>query len=154
MSSRTLLVAMALLGAAVLSPTPLSAQSSADSTGVRRAALDYLEGFYEGDSTKHVRSVRPEVYKYGFWLPRDSTRYQGEQMPWAEFLSYTRHMRSRGTKAPATAPRDIQLLDVQDQTAAAKLTASWGTDYLLLGKFDGRWMVSSVLWQSRPRARS
>ena len=34
-----------------------------------------------------VRSVRPEVYKYGFWLPRDSIRYQGEQMPWAEVSS-------------------------------------------------------------------
>ena len=33
-----------------------------------------------------VRGVRTDVYKYGFWLPRDSTRYQGEQMPWAELL--------------------------------------------------------------------
>jgi hypothetical protein len=40
---------------------------------------------------------------------------------------------------------------VQDQTAAAKLTASWGTDYLLLGKFDGTWMITSVIWQSLPR---
>ena len=33
---------------------------------------------------------------------------------------------------------------MQDQTASAKLTAWWGTDYLLLGKYDGRWMISSV----------
>jgi hypothetical protein len=85
---------------------------------VRRAALDYVEGFYEGDSTKHVRSVRPDVFKYGFWLPRDSTRYRGEQMPWPEFLSYTRRMRARGATTR---------------------------------KYDGRWMVSSVLWQSKPR---
>jgi len=45
---------------------------------------DYVEGFYEGDSTKHLRSVRPDVFKYGFWLPRDSTRYQGEAMPSSE----------------------------------------------------------------------
>jgi hypothetical protein len=99
-----------------------------------------------------VRSVRPDVYKYGFWLPRDSTRYQGEQMPWAEFLAYTRRMRARGATTPATAPKQVQLLDVLDQSAAVKVTASWGTDYLLVGKYDGRWMVSSVLWQSRPRA--
>ena len=150
MSPRPLIVVLAV--AVGLSPARLTAQTASDSAGVRLAVADYVEGFYEGDSTKHVRSVRPDVFKYGFWLPRDSTRYQGEQMPWPEFLDYTRRMRARGAKAPATAPKEIQLLDVQDMTAAAKLTAYWGTDYLLLGKFDGRWMVSSVLWQSRPRA--
>jgi len=152
MPARALLVFLALFGAVIM-PDRVLGQSSADSAGVRRAALDYLEGFYEGDSTKHAQSVRSEVYKYGFWLPRDSTRFQGEQMPWAEFLAYTRRMKARGATTPASAPREVQLLDVQDQTAAAKVTAFWGTDYLLIGKYDGRWMVSSVLWQSRPRPR-
>jgi hypothetical protein len=87
-------------------------------------------------------SVRPEVYKYGFWLPRDSTRYQGEQMPWAEFLSYTRRMRARGATTPATAPKQVQLLDVQDQSAAVKVTASWGNG-LSLG-WEVRWPVDGV----------
>ena len=151
MSFRPSYAALALVGAIVGTPVHLAGQTSADTTEVRRAALDYLEGFYEGDSSKHVRSVRPEVFKYGFWLPRDSTRYQGEQMPWTEFLAYTRRMKARGGTTPASAPRVVELLDVQDQTAAAKVTAFWGTDYLLIGKFDGRWMVSSVLWQSRSR---
>jgi hypothetical protein len=153
MPARTLLVALALFVAVIGMPDRVLGQTTADSVGVRRAALDYLEGFYEGDSTKHVQSVRPEVYKYGFWLPRDSTRYQGEQMPWPEFLAYTRRMKARGATTPASAPREVQLLDVLDQTAAVKVTAFWGTDYLLMGKYDGRWMVSSVLWQSRPRPR-
>ena len=150
MSKRSVAVMVALFAA--LFPHRVVAQTAEDSAGVRQAVADYVEGFYEGDSTKHVRSVRPDVFKYGFWLPRDSTRYQGEAMPFAEFLSYTRRMRARGAKTPATAPKEIQLLDVQNMTAAAKLTAFWGTDYLLLGKYDGRWMVSSVLWQSRPRS--
>ena len=150
MSSRMMFIAAAMLVASIAGPRCILAQASADSAGVRRAALDYVEGFYEGDSTKHVRSVRSDVYKYGFWLPRDSTRYRGEQMPWAEFLAYTRRMRARGATTPATAPKEIELLDVQNQTAAAKVTASWGTDYLLVGKYDDRWMVSSVLWQTTP----
>ena len=152
MSSRMMFVAAAVLVATLATASRALAQTSADTAGVRRAALDYVEGFYEGDSTKHVRSVRPDVYKYGFWLPRDSTRYQGAQMPWSEFLSYTRRMRSRGATTPATAPKEIELLDVLYQTAAVKVTATWGTDYLLVGKYDGRWMVSSVLWQSKQRA--
>jgi Putative lumazine-binding len=105
-------------------------------------------GSYEGDSTKHLRSVRPEVNKYGFWLPRDSTRYMGEQMTWSEILQYTAQMRVRNARTPGTAPKVVRLLDMHDQTAAVQVTAFWGIDYLLLGKYGQQWMVSSVLWQS------
>ena len=127
------------------------AQANQDREGVRRAVLDYVEGFYEGDTTKLVRSVHPAVQKFGFYVPRDSTRYVGEAMPWTEFLGYARRVRERGTPAPATAPKEVAVFDVQDQTASAKLTASWGTDYLLLAKHDGRWMIRMVLWQTPPR---
>lgn len=126
------------------------AQTS-DTIAVRRAVLDYVEGFYEGDTAKLVRSVRPEVFKYGFWRHRDSTSYVGEQMPFKEFIEYAKGVKARNRPTPATAPREIQLFDVQDQTASAKLTAWWGTDYLLIGKYNGRWMIAHVLWQSAPK---
>lgn len=129
------------------------APSAADSAAVRRAVLDYVEGFYEGDSTKFVRSVRPDVFKYGFWRPRDSTTYQGEQMKFAEFNEFANRVKASGHKAPPTTRKEVTLFDVQDRTASAKLTAYWGTDYLLLGKFGEQWMVSSVLWQSLPANR-
>jgi phosphohistidine phosphatase SixA len=127
------------------------ASGMTDSAAVQRAVLDYVEGFYEGDSAKFVRSVRPDVFKYGFWRPRDSTSYQGEQMKFAEFNSYANRVKKSGHVAPATTRKDVTLYDVQDHTASAKLTAYWGTDYLLLGKFGNTWMVTSVLWQSPPR---
>ena len=66
-------------------------------------------------------------------------------------MSYARGVRDGRTKTPAGAPKEIAVFDVQDQTASAKLTAWWGTDYLLLGRHDGRWMITHVLWQSPPR---
>ena len=128
-----------------------SAQSAADRAAVERAVLDYVEGFYEGDTTKLVRSVHPDVTKYGYYIPRDSSKYVGEPMPFAEFLSYARGVRARNQPAPATAPKRIEIFDVQNQTASAKLTAWWGTDYLLLAKYEGRWMIRQVMWQSPPR---
>ena len=144
----------ALLLACLLSSTASQAQTpqSLDNRElVKRAVLDYVEGFYEGDSTKHIRSIRPEVFKYGFWIPRDSTKYQGEQMKWAEFHAYTKRVRDNKRFAPATALKEIVIYDVLDQTASAKLTASWGIDYLLLAKYDGKWMISHVLWQTPPK---
>ena len=144
---------LALVAVAALALAPrLGAQSSDDRAAVRRAVLDYVEGFYEGDTAKLARSVRPDVAKSGFWRARDSSSYVWEAMPWAEFVTYANRVKARSRQAPASAPKTIVLFDVQERTASAKLTAFWGTDYILLGKYDGRWRVSHVLWQSLPPA--
>jgi hypothetical protein len=72
-------------------------------------------------------------------------------MPYTEFMSYANGVRRSGRTVPANAPRGIEIFDVLDQTASAKLTAWWGIDYLLLARIDGRWMITHVLWQSPPR---
>jgi hypothetical protein len=148
MKRRSAVLLATMLAFNVLAPRAAVAQGNADRAGVTRAALDYLEGFYEGDTAKLVRSVRPEVYKYGFdWLQAEK-RYAGEQMTWSEILGYARRFKERGRTTPPTAPKKVELLDMLDQTASAKVTAWWGTDYLLLARFDGRWMITHVLWQS------
>jgi hypothetical protein len=52
---------------------------------------------------------------------------------------------------PERAPKEIRILDLLDQTASAKLIAHWGVDYFHLAKYDGRWMIVNVLWQTPPR---
>lgn len=146
-----LLLALAAGRAGAQAPAVSPPADTAEVSAVRRAVLDYVEGFYEGDSTRFVRSVRPDVFKYGFWRPRDSTSYQPEQMKWDEFNAYANRMKANKRVTPPTAPKEVVIFDVQNMTASAKLTAWWGTDYLLLGKYDGKWMVSSVMWQSPPK---
>ena len=139
--------AMSTLAPAMLAQAGGGSGTREDREAVRRAVLDYVEGFYEGDSLKLARGVRPEVYKYGFYKAPDSTRYRGMQMTWPAFFNYARGIKQNNRQAPATAPKTIEIYDVQDQTASAKLTAFWGTDYLLLGKYDDKWMITHVLWQ-------
>jgi hypothetical protein len=120
-----------------------------DRDAVRRAALNYVEGFYEGDTAKLVSALRPELSKYGFW--RDSTQnYTGERMTYAEAIDYAKRVKARNRPVPANWPKEVAIFEVLPHTAAAKVTAWWGTDYLLLGKYDGRWMISHVLWESPP----
>lgn len=148
---RRVAAACATALALTLAAIPAAAQTRADSAAIRRAVLDYVEGFYEGDTTKLVRSVRPEVAKSGFARPAGATAYRPSTMPWPGFMAYANRVRSGQSPTPANAPKTIALLDVLDQTAAAKLTAWWGVDYLLLARFGDRWMVTHVLWQSTPR---
>ena len=44
----------------------------------------------------------------------------------------------------------MQVLDVLDVTASAKLTAKWGVDSMHLAKYGEQWKIVQVLWQSPP----
>ena len=147
-------IASLILGSMVaFLPPALAQQSSAatDRDAVRRAALDYLEGFYEGDSAKIVRSVRPDVRKVGYYTEQASPKYLAEEMPYAEMIAYTNNFKKRGRTTPPTAPREVIVGEVNDQTATAKVVAWWGIDYLQLAKYDGKWMIVNVMWQSPPK---
>jgi hypothetical protein len=115
---------------------------------VTDAVADYVDGFYYGDTTKIIRSISPAVVKYGWYRKKDETVYNGEPMSYREMVDYAASVGKRKNNDPSKFVRKIEILDVLDQTAAAKLTAWWGTDYILLAKMQGRWMITHVLWQS------
>ncbi len=125
------------------------AQSAKDE--VSNAVKDYVDAFYYGDTSKIHRSIHTSVVKYGYYIPKAKTIYEGEPMSFREMIDYAAAVGKRGAN-PATDkfPKKIEVFDVQDQTASAKLTAWWGTDYLLLAKLNDRWMITHVLWQSPP----
>jgi Putative lumazine-binding len=144
----TLLTVLTL--ASITLPARAQQASPSDRDAVRRAALDYLEGFYEGDSTKIVRSVRPDVRKVGYYTEQPSPKYLSEEMSFQAMIDYANNFRKRGRSTPATAPREVSVGEVNDQTATAKVVAWWGIDYLQLAKYDGKWMIVNVMWQSPP----
>ncbi len=118
-----------------------------DSKQVERALLNYVEGFYEGDTSKLIQSVLPEVNKYGYWKDEKTNTYGGSAMSFQQMLDYANRVQEKKRFAKPDAPKNVLLFEVQDQTAAGKVTASWGTDYILLGKYDGVWKIVHVLWQ-------
>ena len=143
MTTATLLV----VGALVL-PALATAQDAHDRAAVERAALDYLEGFYEGSTEKIRRSVHPDAHKFGFAM-RDGA-YQRIPMSFDEMLAFATRVKETGNHPPEDAPKRVELLDVLDQTAVAKVHAWWGSDYLTMARYDGAWKIVQVLWQSPP----
>jgi len=131
--------------------TTLAPPPAADSAGVRSAVLDYVEGIYLADTARIVRSVRPELAKRGYWIPRNQTAYANEPMTFAELINVAKTWNSNRQRNPDSMVKEIQILDLLDQTASAKLVAQWGIDYFHLAKYDGRWMIVNVLWQSAPK---
>lgn len=119
---------------------------------VRQAVLDYVEGVYQVEPERIERSVHPELTKHGFYRQQGKDGYTPGRMSYTQLVELSKTWNKAG-KLPKTAPKEVVIYDVQDQTATAKLTAQWGTDYFHLAKYDGRWKIINVLWQSPPPAK-
>lgn len=126
-----------------------SAQTNEDKEGVRQAALDYIESIYEVNPAKVERSVHPDMAKRGFFLKRGETAYMPLTMTFNQLVELAKSYNKNG-RVPKDAPKEVVIFEVSDQTASAKVTASWGIDYLHLAKYEGKWKIINVLWQSLP----
>ena len=127
-----------------------AAQLPDDREAVKQAVLDYVEALYEADSTRIARSVHRDLFKLGFERDKDGT-YKPYRMTYQELYDLAGRWNKTG-RIPKNSKKEIVVYDVADQTAAAKLTAMWGIDYLHLAKFDGKWMITDILWQTPPRS--
>ncbi len=124
------------------------AQTPDDRAAIERAAFNYLEGFYEGSTDKIRQSVHPDAHKFGFYI--EEGEYKRTPMSFDEMLNYAEEVKASGDYPDKNAPKSVELLDVLDQTAVAKVYAWWGSDYMTLAKYDGKWMIVQVLWQQAP----
>lgn len=119
---------------------------SQDSLLLNRAALDYLEGFYEGDTLKLQRSLSPELHKYGYY--KDKTgQYGGDKMSFADAIAFAKGVLAKKQFAKPGAPKQVTIIDIQEQIACVKVIAWWGMDYLLLAKHGDKWRIEQVMWQ-------
>jgi hypothetical protein len=144
-------ILMTLLFAFVLVfPAAGYAQAGADKEAVRQAVLDYVEGVYEVAPERIERSVHTDLVKRGFYIKKGETAYTFAPMTFAELVNLAKTYNKSGSRVPKDAPKEIVIFDVLDQTAAAKLTAVWGVDYFQLAKYDGKWKIVNILWQTPP----
>ena len=129
----------------LFSAVKLSAQEKAK---VERACLNYLEGFYEGDTSKLIAALKPSLYKIGYWQNKNTGVYDFDgQMTFREALDYAKNVMTKKSFAKPDAPKKVEVLDLGSSIASAKVTAWWGIDYILLSKQGDKWIIEQVLWE-------
>jgi putative lumazine-binding protein len=129
--------------------TPLMAQSSADSVTIRATALDYVEGWYEGNAARMTRAVHPELVKRIVVSDTTTKRSVLQNMGASALVNGTRHGYGK-TTAKERQQNDVTILDIYGNAAAAKATMADWIDYMHLAKVDGRWVIVNVLWERKP----
>ena len=145
-------VLVALLVAAAGDAGAQTVTSPADDrAAIRQAALDYIEGWYEGNAARMESALHPELAKRIVRTNPQNRRSQLDQMSALSLVLGTRRGGGKETP-PARQQKDVIILDVFENAASVKVVASDWIDYMHMGKFNGRWVIVNVLWEMKPAA--
>lgn len=133
---------------ALVLAAPVRAQTAADSAGIRQAALDYIEGWYEGNAERMERAVHPDLAKRIINADQRGRSVLGHQSA----MTLVQNTRRGGGKETPVAERrtDVRILDTFGNTASVRVDADRWIDYLHIAKWNGRWVIINVLWENRP----
>jgi hypothetical protein len=147
---RSLMFISALAVTVALSAVTVTTRTQAaqDRAAVQRAGLDYVEGVYNVQPERIERSVHPTLVKRGFHKKDASAPYVETAMTYDQLVNLARTWNKEGKRD--TSIKKVEVLDLLDKTAVVKVTASWGVDHMLLGKYDDTWKISLIQWQSPP----
>jgi len=130
---------------------PMIEAIGSDKDQIHAAAKDYLDGLYHADNTRIIRSVDPKLTKLGMWYNDEKKEWSGPGlMTYDQLIKLSTTWNQYGDKVNDDSPYGIDILDIESQTASAKVTAVWGIDYLQLVKRKGQWKILNILWQSMP----
>lgn len=140
------LAVMLLLGAPAKKTQ--AANPATDKAAVYQAALDYVEGVYEVNAAKIEKSVHPNLTKYGFMRGQNGQYGPPAAMTYQQLLGVVASWNKDGKRDLSI--KKVEVLDVLDQTAVAKVTAQWGIDYMQLAKYNGQWKIINIVWQTHP----
>lgn len=147
MRHMTLFVIAALL----VTPCKAMGQSAADSAAIVGTALDYIEGWYEGDAERMERALHPELAKRMVRTDPTTGKSTLNDMGAEQLVAGTRAGYGRQTPE-GQRQRDVTILDIFENAASVKVVARDWIDYLHVAKFDGRWVIINVLWELKPEA--
>ncbi len=128
---------------------PITGNMMSDDKLVERSAQNYIDGLYEADPSKILESVDPSLTKLGMWYSEEDKSWYGPgNMTYDQLVELANTWNKDGSKTDDTSPNKVEILDIESETATAKVYAEWGIDYLQLVKKNGKWKIINILWQS------
>jgi hypothetical protein len=125
-----------------------AAQSESDREAIKRTALNYAEGWYEGNSEKMEGSLHPDLAKR-IARTNDKGQTRLDQMSALSLIQGTRT--GYGKQTPKEQQqKDVTVLDLAGNAATVKLEMRDWIDYMHIARSNGKWVIVNVLWEMKP----
>jgi|SRR5215213_7948227 len=121
-----------------------------ENAAITKTALNYIEGWYEGNAERMESALHPELAKRIIYTDPKSGRSQFSHMGAMALVQGTR--KGGGSQTPKDKQmKEVTILDRFQNTAVVKIVASDWVDYLSVAKFSGEWKIINVLWELKPK---
>ncbi len=119
----------------------LAETTSADQAQIVRTALDYFEGWFDGDVTRMRRALHPELAKRA--LENDGRTLNETTTEWmldatAKHLGKARDVPDRRI--------EVEVIDVYGDIASAVVRSAVYREYLHLVRTRDGWRIVNALW--------
>ena len=123
-------------------------QTTADSLSIAKTALNYIEGWYEGNAERMKQSLHPKLAKRRVFVDHETGKTKTQHLSAWHMIMGTRF---GGGKATVREDRknEIIILDIIENNASVKAVSADFIDYLHLARYDGQWRIVNVLWELR-----
>lgn len=143
-----------LLFAALL-VVPVFGQTKEDTLAIKKATLNYIEGWATGNVERIQESVSPELSKRRVASAGDLVFVQdmSQSLLCAAALNNAKGVRMQDLTPDKELAPEIKILDIDGINASVKTwNAKYGFfDYIHLSKTGGSWMIINVLWDMNSR---
>jgi len=117
-----------------------------EAAAVKAAALDYIEGWYEGSSERMARALHPALHKVGVQTYRPGGNVVLSPIGYTAMVELA--AMGVGKKVPPEKRNiSVKILDLSKNIASVKTVSLEFIDYVLLAKLDGEWKIINVLWE-------
>jgi len=132
--------ALMLVAGTVSGQSPSTDGPPEERAEIVAVALDYIEGWFDGDTTRLRSALHPDLVKRrmggsGEVLDQDVETLVGMAG------------RMGGGDAPADLSDRVRILDRTEGSAVVRIDAPAWTDLLLIARVRGRWTIVQVLWE-------
>lgn len=121
---------------------------TSDEVEIRLAAMDYEEGWFEGDAERMARCLHPQLAKRAIERDTETGEEHFNHLTKEDMVRYTKE--GGGTDVP----RDkiyykIDILDIYDNIAVVRAESYPYIDYLQLVRDGGQWLIVNVLYTTK-----
>ncbi len=127
-----------------------AAVSEADAAAIKQTAMNYMEGWYEGNAQRMESALHPDLAKR-IVITKDG-KSMLRAMSAADLVGSTGKGGGKNTPVEKQ-QKDVQILDVFENAASVRATMGGWIDYMHMAKFDGRWVIVNVLWELKPQVK-
>lgn len=123
-------------------------QVKSDSLKIKNCALDYIEGWYNGDTIRMERSLHSDLAKMQLAGLKQTNGIIINTVSKSNMIEYTKAGFGKATPREKI-KNEVVILDIYEDLASVKLTSYDYVDYLQMVRCNGEWKILTVLWKSK-----